>query len=97
MTNLEVFVHRSAQRGDEAALRQAVEQALAGYSDQVTGGVVRLLRREAIPEQFECKIDLGVRWWGRLSVEEVDQDPGRAVDRALLGLAQNLEAFALDG
>ena len=59
-------------------------------------GVVRLERLDAIPERYACCIDLGVRWWGQIRVEEAAADPRRAVDRALAGLAQNLEAFVGD-
>jgi hypothetical protein len=95
MTSLEVHVQRSAHLRDEV-LRRGVELALRGYDEQVTHGVVRLQRQQEDPARFECCIDLGVRWWGRLSVQEEAPDPQQAVDRALAGLSRNLEAFLLD-
>jgi len=96
MTSLEIYVHQSARRDSDDSLRADVERALRGFTDRVTHGVVRLERLEAIPERFECCIDLGVRWWGRLHVEEAAPDPRIAVTRALDGLTQNLEAFVGD-
>lgn len=96
MTSLEIYVHQSAGHNGDTNLRAGVERALREYADRVTHGVVRLERLDAIPERYACCIDLGVRWWGRLHVEEAAADPQRAVDRALVGLAQNLEAFVGD-
>jgi hypothetical protein len=96
MTSLEIYVHQSALRDGDPNLRAGVERALSEYGDRVTHGVVRLERLDVVPERYACCIDLGVRWWGRLCVEEAAADPRRAVDRALDGLAQNLEAFVGD-
>jgi hypothetical protein len=93
---LEVYVHQSAHGADESDLRSGLEETLKAYTGQISHGVFRLQRRLAAPAEYECRIDLGVRWWGRLSVAEVDADPRAAAERAMTGLTHTLDAFVGD-
>ena len=90
--NVEMRVSDEAY--EKKGLPERLGLVLGPYGELVPHALVCVDRQDA--HRVACRIDLAVRWWGRMTVEHVHEDAAQAVDLALSHVHELLDAFVSD-
>lgn len=87
--NVELDVPEEERLGDRPSAR--LGDVLGDYDALVPHALLRVDRQDA--RRVACRIDLAVRWWGRMTVERVHEEAAVAVDQAIDHVHELLDAF----